>query len=490
MIRRTTVLFLLALAGCSGLKDAFTGHQDVVARVGSQELTAEMLANTVAPAKRIPLERDVLARIAELWVDYQLMGQAVGGGDSLLDSVTVYAANWPVIAQRLANRLHDTLIVSRSRVSGVQVDSAYNAGNELYIYHLLVATRGPDTTTSSRAARRRQAEGYLAQIRRGTPLPRLAAQVSDDPGSKPQGGLLGMVPRGMTVRPFEDAAFALRPGQTSGVVETAFGYHIIWRPALAEVRDSFAEAVREIAINRLDSAYLDSLSNRTGIRVRGSAPARVRAAATNLTAAKEGSRVLATYRGGRLRERDFARWLQAFAPQVRGQITQAPDSVLTEFVKSIARNDMLMKAATEMRIQLAPGDWDSIRANYRREIEYLAAALTLAPESLAADTAAAGAARGEVAAQHINAYFQAITSPNSARPYVEVPPYLADVLRERYRWNVSQAGIDRALERARVIRGPETPMAPSMEPAPSGPPVGGTAPGDAAPRPAPARPRS
>jgi len=216
----------------------------------------------------------------------------------------------------------------------------------------------------------------------------------------------------------------------------------------------------------------------------------VRAAAGNVTAAKEGSRVLATYRGGRLRERDFARWLQAYPPQIRAQIQQAPDSVLADFVKSIARNDMLMRAAMDMNIQLAPGDWDSIRATFRREMDYLAAALTLAPESLAADTAAAGAARDDVAAQRVNAYFQAIASPNSGRPYVEVPPFLADVLRERYRWNISQAGIDRALERARVIRGPETPRAPSLDPAPGGPPVGGNAPGDAAPPRAPARPRS
>jgi hypothetical protein len=161
-------------------------------------------------------------------------------------------------------------------------------------------------------------------------------------------------------------------------------------------------------------------------------------------------------------------------------------------VKSIARNDMLMRTAVEMHITLAPGDWDSIVANHRREVDYLASALAVAPESLAADTAR-GAPRGDVAAQHVNAYFQAIATPSSSRPYVEVPPFLADVLRERLRWNISQAGIDRALERARVIRGPETPSAPSMEPAPGGPPVGegGAPPPEAAPtRPAPARPRS
>lgn len=481
MVRRLAVFALVALTGCSGLRDAFTGHQDVVAKVGSHELTAEMLAQTVAGTKQIPLQAEVLDRIAEIWVEYQLLGQAVGGGDSLMDSATVAAANWPLISQRLADKLHDTLIVGRATITDAAVDSAYSAGNQRYIYHLLVSVR-PDTTDNVKAAKRRAAEGYLAQIRRGTDFATLAGQHSDDPGSKPNGGRLGMVSRGVMVKPFEDAAFALEPGQVSGIVETQFGYHILWRPALAAVRDSFTASVREAAVGRLDSLYLDSLTNRTDIRVRGSAPARARFAAANMREAKTGSRVMATYHGGRMRERDFARWLQAYPAQVRAQIGQAPDSVLSEFVKSLARNDMLLRSAAQMHIRLASADWDSIRSNYRREMVYIEGALGVSPESLAADSTARTDRVG-AAARRVDSYFRAITSPNNQRPYVEVPPFLADILRARTSWRISRAGIDRAVDQAKAIRGPETPMAPSpnnpMTPAPGGPPTGG--PGGAAP---------
>lgn len=486
MIRRAALLFVVTLAGCDGLRDAFTGHQDVVAKVGDHELTAEMLANTLANAKQVPLRREVMSRITDIWIDYQLVGQAVASGDSLLDSATVEAANWPLVAQRLAGRLRDSLIVGRSRLTDAQIDSAYNAGNEVYLFHLLVAARQDSSASEAlQVAKRRQAEGYLAQIRRGTSLQSLASRFSDDPGSKAAGGRLGIVYRGMTVQPFEEAAFGLQPGQTSDIVVTPFGYHIIYRPALAEVRDSFAVAAQEVLAARLDSLYLDSLSNQTGIRVRGSAPARVRAAAENLQAAKEGSRVLATYRGGRLRERDFAHWLQAYPPQVRGQVAQAPDSVLSEFVKSLARNDMVLNSARRMGIRLTAEEWDSIRTGYRRELDFITAALAVAPESLATDTAAQGN-RAAAAARRIDAYFQSITTPGNTRPYVEVPAFLADALRSRMRWSVSEAGIDRALERARVVRGPETPAGrgPMMQPAPGGPPVGGdSAPAAPAPRP-------
>jgi peptidyl-prolyl cis-trans isomerase D len=57
----------------------------------------------------------------------------------------------------------------------------------------------------------------------------LAKAHSDDPGSRAQGGELGAFNRQSMVKPFADAAFALRAGQVSEVVETDFGFHIIKR---------------------------------------------------------------------------------------------------------------------------------------------------------------------------------------------------------------------------------------------------------------------
>jgi parvulin-like peptidyl-prolyl isomerase len=57
----------------------------------------------------------------------------------------------------------------------------------------------------------------------------LADKYTEDPSGKGRGGKLGVFPRGRMVPEFDQATFALKPGEVSGVVETAFGYHIIYR---------------------------------------------------------------------------------------------------------------------------------------------------------------------------------------------------------------------------------------------------------------------
>jgi peptidyl-prolyl cis-trans isomerase SurA len=85
----------------------------------------------------------------------------------------------------------------------------------------------PVASDSAKAAARREAEQVVEELRKGGDFEVLARRFSDDPGSKERGGDLGWFKQGQMVRPFEQVAFAMRPGDVSGIVETQFGFHII-----------------------------------------------------------------------------------------------------------------------------------------------------------------------------------------------------------------------------------------------------------------------
>ena len=72
-----------------------------------------------------------------------------------------------------------------------------------------------------------KAEEVLKRVRAGEDFAKLAQEFSSDPGSKEKGGDLGWFGAGSMVPEFEKAAFALKPGQVSEIVETKFGFHII-----------------------------------------------------------------------------------------------------------------------------------------------------------------------------------------------------------------------------------------------------------------------
>lgn len=110
----------------------------------------------------------------------------------------------------------------------------YLAQNRVYLLYskLLKAHGGPDTAEQVHAAHILVADEstgneVLAKLKEGKSFADLAKEYSTDTGSKDNGGDLGWFPRGAMVAEFEEAAFALKPGETSGLVKSDYGYHII-----------------------------------------------------------------------------------------------------------------------------------------------------------------------------------------------------------------------------------------------------------------------
>jgi peptidyl-prolyl cis-trans isomerase D len=114
-------------------------------------------------------------------------------------------------------------------VSDAELQKEYNSNLDKYrvaervkVRHILIKS-----DAANDAASKSKAENILKQIQSGGDFAKLAKDNSQDPGSAQNGGELGWIGKGQTVAEFEKAAFSLQPGQTSGLIKTMYGYHIL-----------------------------------------------------------------------------------------------------------------------------------------------------------------------------------------------------------------------------------------------------------------------
>ncbi len=134
--------------------------------------------------------------------------------------------------------------VSEADLRKAYTDAAarYTVPEERRASHILIGA-DKDKPAAERAQAKARAEELLAQVRKNpAAFAELARKNSSDPGSAAQGGDLDFFGRGAMVKPFEDAAFSMKPGEISNVIETDFGYHII---TLTAVRGGTAKPFEE-----------------------------------------------------------------------------------------------------------------------------------------------------------------------------------------------------------------------------------------------------
>jgi peptidyl-prolyl cis-trans isomerase D len=161
------------------------------------------------------------------------------------------------------------------KVTDAQVQAYYNAHladyqvkDQVKARHILISVpEGADAKTD--AAAKAKAQGILDQLHHGGDFAALAKANSDDPGSKDNGGDLGFFQKGKMVPAFEQAAFALQPGQISGLVKTSFGYHIIQveekqtahTKPLAEVQSTILPVIQQQEVGAAEQAYANQLTD-------------------------------------------------------------------------------------------------------------------------------------------------------------------------------------------------------------------------------------
>ncbi len=183
--------------------------------------------------------------------------------------------------QRLTvDKLLAAEIEPKAAVSPQDIEGFYKQNPQFFMQpesvrasHILIKADAGAAEDVKQGARTK-AQDLLRQVKSGGDFGALAQQHSQD-GSSASGGDLGFFPRGQMVKAFEDAAFTLKPGEVSELVESEFGFHIIkvteHRTArtvpLAEVNDRIAMALRQQKQQELAQEFVQSLKSKGKVEI-------------------------------------------------------------------------------------------------------------------------------------------------------------------------------------------------------------------------------
>jgi len=228
---RKVVLFTVLLSGLFYLNSCGLSD-DTVAKVGSASISAEVFKQNLSRRfgpKDSYAEVDSAVKMSLLNKMIMNKMKALDGEKLGLEDDESYLSEIKMLKSRmLSNRYFEKLIVDKL-IPESELRAEFDKNKEqVKASHILVAYKGAQRSTVNRTKEEAAAiAAKLAErIKNGEDFGTLAEKNSDGPSARSKGDL-GYFSRGRMAPSFEKAAFALKTGEVSDVVETPFGYHII-----------------------------------------------------------------------------------------------------------------------------------------------------------------------------------------------------------------------------------------------------------------------
>jgi peptidyl-prolyl cis-trans isomerase C len=176
--------------------------------------------------------------------------------------------------------LVDKKFGDKVKVSDKETKAYYDSHTELFkrpeqvrASHILIKVE-PGADEAKKAEARKKIEEVQSKLKKGEDFSELAKKYSEGP-SKDKGGDLGYFGRGQMVKPFEDAAFGLKEGEVSGIVESPFGYHLIKSTGrkpestvpYTDVKEKLQEYLKQNEVKNEVAQYLESLKKKGKVEI-------------------------------------------------------------------------------------------------------------------------------------------------------------------------------------------------------------------------------
>jgi peptidyl-prolyl cis-trans isomerase C len=255
-------------------------RRDAVYREVLEQLVAFRLLSQEFQAKKLTVpDAEVNSRVAEIRKQFATEAEYTSALSQRQMTPDRLATD--IREQIAAMKLVETEVAPTVSVGDNEVKEFYEKNPDRFkqpeavqTSHILI--RVPEKATDAvRKKVRADAERVRAAAFRGEDFAALAKQHSQDQGSAVRGGDLGFVTRGQTVPAFEEAAFSMKPGQISQVVETTFGFHVLkvgeHREArtvpLDEVRTQVVEFLKQQQMQEKTTGYIEKLKAKGKVEI-------------------------------------------------------------------------------------------------------------------------------------------------------------------------------------------------------------------------------
>lgn len=259
---------------------------EIVAKVGDRIITQADIKRIIsyypaAQQKRIlgnpVMQREVIERyIQGIVVSRLAVAKGFDKQANIKERLELMANDF------LANQYIQQEVIGKVEITESEAKEYYNKYKEEFtspemakVRHILIKSE-KNRPANERKAARDKAESLLNRIKGGEDFAKLAMEFSEDDGSKSKGGELDFFHRGMMVPEFEKAAFSLKPGQISDMVETPFGYHIIkmeerkdaWQPSFDEIREKVIAKARDRLKDSKKNEFINKAFKDAGVEIR------------------------------------------------------------------------------------------------------------------------------------------------------------------------------------------------------------------------------
>ncbi len=431
----------LAAAGC--VDSPSPGPDPDVAHFGEHSLPASTLAHWLVLGQPLPLETGVAEELARHWLELVALREHLRGADSLaadaLRAAIADAIRDSAIAADRAERFPDL----PARVAA-ETDRLVRSNTERLIAHVL-RRADSGTRTAERELQRLSAERIRARLLAGGSWAEANAENEDEEAGA-RGGVIGLIAPGDLPAPLDSAAASLQPGGFSEVIQSGFGFHVLYRPRIErEWRARLADIAADLLIARADSIVTDELMRGAEIELAPGVAATLRALAREPWRSAARADTLARSANRAWTAGAAARGLAHLPVGARRALIASPDDGIRSFLFDLIARDLIADAAAG---RAAP-DAATIGAIERTVRDRIRSVITNLERNSGAESAPAAAVRAELRTGAVEWYLEAIVARRASLE--PLPATLVLHLLDDAAWVLNTDLLDRAVERARHL---------------------------------------